>query len=57
VDVVKLIITEDSDLILFGCEKILFKMKIEMIDGKDTLYGKGKLSSATGFDSFERFRW
>ena len=60
-NIAQLIITEDSDLIVFGCEKILFKMKIETIDGKDYLYGelydKGKLSGATGFDSFERFRW
>jgi len=60
-NIAQLIITEDSDLIVFGCEKILFKMTIETIDGKDNLYGelyyKGKLSGATGFDSFEKFRW
>jgi 5'-3' exonuclease len=56
VNIAQLIITEDGDLLLSGCEKILFKM----IDGNGDLYDKGKLSSATGFDTadrFERFRW
>jgi exonuclease 1 len=55
VNIAQLII-QDSDLLLSGCEKILFKI----IDGNGDLYDKGKLSSATGFDTadrFERFRW
>jgi 5'-3' exonuclease len=63
-NIAQLIITEDSDLIVHGCEKILLKMKIEMIGGNGDLYfdlyDKGKFSRATGFDTadgFERFRW
>ncbi len=53
VNIAQLIITEDSDLIVFGCEKILFKMEN---NGDCELYEKKNLSVATGF-SFERFRW
>ena len=56
-NIAQIIITEDSDLILFGCEKILYKMDI---NGNGQLIEKEKIISVTRFDtadSFERFRW
>ncbi|RNA40270.1 exonuclease 1-like [Brachionus plicatilis] len=57
IDVAQIIITEDSDLILFGCEKIMYKLDI---NGFGQLVQKEKIISITQFDSadnFERFRW
>ncbi len=56
-NIAQVIITEDSDLILFGCEKILYKMDI---NGNGQLIQKEKIISITQFDcadNFERFRW
>lgn len=53
----QIIITEDSDLILFGCEKIFYKLDM---NGDGQLVEKSKIISVTQFDSadnFERFRW
>ena len=57
INVAQFIITEDSDLILFGCEKVLYKLDI---NGNAQLIEKSKIISITQFDSadnFERFRW
>ena len=73
IDVAQIIITEDSDLILFGCEKVkknfffncfnrtVYKIiyKLDM-NGFGQLVQKEKIISITQFDSadnFERFRW
>ncbi|CAF0761738.1 unnamed protein product [Didymodactylos carnosus] len=52
------VITEDSDLVLFGCKLILYKLDL---NGTATLIEKSKLSLVTEFDddinTFERFRW
>ncbi|CAF0844666.1 unnamed protein product [Brachionus calyciflorus] len=57
INVAQIIITEDSDLILFGCEKVMYKLDI---NGFGQLIQKEKIISITQFDSadnFERFRW
>lgn len=58
-NLVQLIITEDSDLIIFGCKRILFKMRH---DGSGSLFEEEKFFtfSRTLFnsvDSKQRFRW
>ena len=51
------VISEDSDLILFGCKKIIFKLQL---DGRCLLYDSEKLymtiSTAEEKFSFEKFR-
>lgn len=57
INIAQIIITEDSDLILFGCEKVLYKLDLS---GNGQLFQKEKIISITQFDSadnFERFRW
>ncbi|UJR28468.1 hypothetical protein I4U23_009707 [Adineta vaga] len=50
------VITEDSDLVLFGCHHILFKLDDQ---GNGELFERAKfdLKKEFGLDSFERFRW
>ncbi|CAF1429768.1 unnamed protein product [Adineta ricciae] len=50
------VITEDSDLVLFGCHYILFKLDDQ---GNGELFEGTKLDlkKEFGLDSFERFRW
>lgn len=52
------VITEDSDLTLFGCDKILFKLDIM---GNGVLYQKSKLNLALGGKAdcynFDKFRY
>ncbi|CAF5077244.1 unnamed protein product, partial [Rotaria sp. Silwood1] len=50
------VITEDSDLVLFGCHHILFKLDEQ---GNGELFERTKfdLKKEFGLDSFERFRW
>jgi len=47
------IISEDSDLILFGCKKIVYKLTL---DGKCTLFDSDKLDQLFPKFSFEKFR-
>ncbi|BFZ12204.1 hypothetical protein BsWGS_15243 [Bradybaena similaris] len=53
-----IIVTEDSDLLLFGCEKIIFKMDLF---GNGTLIEKSCLNEVLsikgGFYTFEKFRY
>ncbi|CAG5131319.1 unnamed protein product [Candidula unifasciata] len=52
-----IIVTEDSDLLLFGCEKIIFKMDLF---GNGILIEKSRLNEVLsikgGFYTFEKFR-
>ncbi|CAF4002979.1 unnamed protein product, partial [Rotaria magnacalcarata] len=50
------VITEDSDLVLFGCHHILFKLDDQ---GNGELFEREKfdLKKEFGLDSFERFCW
>ncbi|CAF3685500.1 unnamed protein product [Adineta steineri] len=50
------VITEDSDLVLFGCHHILFKLDDQ---GNGELFERTKLDikKEFGLDTFERFRW
>ncbi|CAF4060796.1 unnamed protein product [Rotaria sp. Silwood2] len=50
------VITEDSDLVLFGCHHILFKLDDQ---GNGELFERTKfdLKKEFGLDNFERFRW
>ncbi|CAF0788729.1 unnamed protein product [Rotaria sordida] len=54
--IVDYVITEDSDLVLFGCHHILFKLDEQ---GNGELFERTKfdLKKEFGLDSFERFRW
>ena len=58
-NIAQIIVTEDSDLILFGCKRIIFKLKI---DGSGYLFDEERFSGfahslfATN-DSIRRFRW
>ena len=57
INLAQLIITEDSDLILFGCEKVIYTLKK---NGNGQMVQRDKIISITQFDSadnFERFRW
>lgn len=47
------IISEDSDLILFGCTKIIFKLTL---DGKCMLFDNQKLNSTFPTYTFEKFQ-
>lgn len=47
------IISEDSDLILFGCKKIVYKLTL---DGKCTIFDSEKLYMTFPKYSFEKFR-
>jgi exonuclease-1 len=55
--IAQLVISEDSDLIPFGCEKVLFKMdKV----GNGLLVEKRDLKETLPFNqgfTFDRFRW
>ncbi|XP_074662226.1 uncharacterized protein LOC141914815 isoform X2 [Tubulanus polymorphus] len=53
---IDLIITEDSDLLLFGCNKVLFKLDI---NGNGTLIEKERLNEVTKltFFTFDKFRY
>lgn len=57
IGVVDYVISEDSDLILFGCTKIVFKLQL---DGSCLLYDSKKLHATLGLSperfSFEKFR-
>jgi exonuclease-1 len=50
------VITEDSDLVLFGCHHILFKLDEQ---GNGELFERTKfdLKKEFGLENFERFRW
>ncbi|KAL4237979.1 Rad2 nuclease [Mactra antiquata] len=58
IGIADVIITEDSDLLLFGCEKVLFKMDHA---GNGILIEKQRLNEVTDIQtshySFERFRY
>lgn len=43
------VITEDSDLIVYGCERILFKLKLS---GECVYYNKNQLDLPTSFETF-----
>lgn len=45
------IITEDSDLIVYGCEKIIFKLKLT---GECLYYNKNQLELSITFDDFRK---
>ncbi|ODM93528.1 Exonuclease 1 [Orchesella cincta] len=53
-----MIITEDSDLVLFGCPKIFFKMNV---NGDGVYFEDTKIPQSLGVKpnqyTFERFRW
>lgn len=57
IGVAEYVISEDSDLILFGCKKIIFKLQL---DGKCLLFESEKLHMTIGVTaekfSFEKFR-
>ncbi|XP_021946238.1 exonuclease 1 isoform X2 [Folsomia candida] len=57
-NIVDIVITEDSDLVLFGCPKIFFKMNIT---GDGVLFDQAKLPTCFGMKPeefcFEKFRW
>ncbi|KAL5009267.1 hypothetical protein ScPMuIL_014848 [Solemya velum] len=56
--IAQIIITEDSDLLLFGCEKVIFKMDFF---GNGILIEKSKLNEVVqiqnGFYTFDKFRY
>ncbi|XP_041351414.1 exonuclease 1-like [Gigantopelta aegis] len=58
VGIAQIIVTEDSDLLLFGCEKIIFKMDF---NGNGVLVEKSRLNEAleiqNGFYTFDKFRY
>ncbi|XP_076314124.1 exonuclease tos isoform X2 [Tachypleus tridentatus] len=58
IGIVQLVITEDSDLVLFGCEKILFKMDT---GGRGILVEKTKIPVTMGKHAesftFDKFRY
>ncbi|XP_013785317.2 exonuclease 1-like [Limulus polyphemus] len=58
IGIVQIVITEDSDLILFGCEKILFKMDT---GGRGILVEKTKIPVSMGNHAesftFDKFRY
>ncbi|CAL8126035.1 unnamed protein product [Orchesella dallaii] len=53
-----IIITEDSDLVLFGCPRIFFKMNV---NGDGVFFEQSKIAQSLGIKpnqfTFERFRW
>ncbi|XP_014665920.1 PREDICTED: exonuclease 1-like [Priapulus caudatus] len=53
----QLVMTEDSDLVLFGCDRIIFKMDL---NGNGVVYEKARLGEALGSSAaqftFEKFR-
>ena len=57
-EIADFVISEDSDLTLFGCEKIVFKLDSS---GNGVLYEKSKLPSCLGQRAenftFEKFRY
>ncbi|XP_025105613.1 exonuclease 1-like isoform X2 [Pomacea canaliculata] len=56
--IAQLVITEDSDLLLFGCDKIIFKMDLY---GNGILIDRSNLNEVCeiqdGFYTFEKFRY
>ncbi|GAB6031733.1 Rad2 nuclease [Chamberlinius hualienensis] len=57
IGIAQIVITEDSDLVLFGCEKIMYKMDV---NGNGVMVEKSRINDCLGSNvefSFEKFRY